>query len=132
MSPAPTRNEIASAELCDTYALALGFDETTRAEARAAILATTHDAEPPTECARLVVDADLSILGASREKYESFARAIRAEWSHVSESDFRSGRTAILAKFLERPSIYSTPEAIALFEQPARDNIAHELASLIR
>lgn len=91
-----------------------------------------HRADPDDVAGAILCDADLAILGASPERYEEYARAIRTEYSHVPEQDYIHGRSAALTMFLERPSIYATDAGRELWEQAARDNIARELEALER
>jgi len=76
----------------------------------------------------LIIDIDLSILGASPEDYESYRAAIRYEYSAVPEVDFLAGRRSLLQSFLSR-RIYST-RYFGQFEKQARVNIQDELKSL--
>ena len=77
----------------------------------------------------LIIDIDLSILGASPEAYDVYRSAIRSEYSAVPEIDFISGRRAILQSFLSQ-RIYAT-EFFSQLELQARSNIKNELESLI-
>ena len=76
----------------------------------------------------LIIDIDLSILGASSDEYSVYQRAVRAEYSEVSDTDFAKGRRAILERFLEGP-IYVTGYFSQLEDQ-ARENLTEELSSL--
>ena len=95
-------------------------------------LTATHDALPSDANAAVLLDADLAILGAPPSSYDAYARAIRREFAHVEQSAYRSGRAQLLARFLARPTIYRTPPLRALYEAPARSNLARELAALQR
>lgn len=44
----------------------------------------------------LMVDTDLAILSASPEGYADYCRAIRLEYAHVSDEDFRAGRAKVM------------------------------------
>jgi len=76
----------------------------------------------------LMIDIDLAILGSEPEEYDAYTRAIRMEYSHVSDGDFRKGRAKVMAHFLARP-IYRTP-GFASREERARGNISRELERL--
>src|SRR5262249_27241910 len=75
---------------------------------RKLILATKHDAVPDEWDACLLVDIDLSILGAGRDRFDEYESQVRREYAWVAEPDFRSGRRAILQAFLARPFVYAT------------------------
>lgn len=94
------------------------------------IMATKHDGPAETPDAALLVDIDLSILGRSREEFEHYDRAIRAEYAWVPEDQYRAGRCAVLQRFLTLPTIYSTPWFRARYEQSARRNLALALDQL--
>lgn len=99
---------------------------------KALILATDHAKSHPSSAAeKLMVDLDLSILGS--DWYDEYASGIYAEYvTHgtTSPETFRSGRAAVLRRFLSGP-IYHTPESIARYEDKARINLQKELATLL-
>ena len=76
----------------------------------------------------LIIDIDLSVLGAEPEKYRAYSEAIRKEYSFVPESEYVVGRGKVMKRFLEQ-SIYATPHFIAR-EKQARINIRAELKEL--
>jgi predicted metal-dependent HD superfamily phosphohydrolase len=106
----------------------LPADFTERVEAL--ILATKHAAEPQGNDAEIIVDVDLSILGQSEASFDKYERNIRAEYTWVLESQFRSGRAAILKSFLARKRIYSTEYFHTKYEAAARANLARSLQKL--
>lgn len=78
----------------------------------------------------LMVDIDLAVLGSEPASYERYRDAIRQEYGHVPEADFRRGRAAILEGILAE-KIYRSPEFQHL-EGLARQNLATELAELTK
>ena len=88
------------------------------------VLATKHAASPESPDEQLLVDIDLSILGATESRFAEYARQIREEYSFVPEVVFREKRQAILRSFTARPRIYSTQHFAGLLEQQARVNLA--------
>ena len=76
----------------------------------------------------LMIDIDLAILSAAPEDYDAYTRAIRFEYAHVPEEDFRIGRAKVMAHFLARP-IYRTNGFLSR-EDRARRNIQRELEKL--
>ncbi len=96
------------------------------------VLATKHSAVPDTEEARIVVDADLSILGADVETFDTYEQAVRQEYAFVPDDAFRAGRAHVLRSFLDRPTIFSTPAGRDLWEGHARENLTRSLAALDR
>lgn len=95
------------------------------------ILATKdHNGQNLSYDAKLFLDMDLAILGASEEVYTEYSKAIRGEYSWASESMYRSGRKKVLRNFIERERIYFDDEMKARYEEQARKNISRELNSL--
>ncbi len=121
-------NEAASAVLAQQCAVSFGWVEARAARVSALVLATAgHEADAPD--AAVLLDADLAVLGAEVTVYNAYVAAVRAEYAHVSEEQWRVGRAKVLRSFLERPQIYAL-EASAEREIAARRNLAAELANL--
>jgi predicted metal-dependent HD superfamily phosphohydrolase len=76
------------------------------------------------------LDMDLSILGAPKGVFDSYEAAVRREYAWVDDKAWRSGRAAVLRKFLARPQIFHTEAFRERFEAPARTNIARSIAAL--
>ncbi|MEE8468712.1 MAG: N-methyl-D-aspartate receptor NMDAR2C subunit [Planctomycetota bacterium] len=96
----------------------------------ALIRATTHDGAPSTQDAKVLVDIDLSILGAPEALFGEYETQIRLEYRWVPMLLYRSSRARILRSFLARDSIYSTPAYRDRLEEQARANLAHSILSL--
>jgi predicted metal-dependent HD superfamily phosphohydrolase len=77
--------------------------------------------------AKVLIDADLAILGASEPEYRKFAASIRKEYAWVPDADFRMGRRRVLESFLARPTIY---HLLGHLEEKARRNLSAEIAQL--
>ena len=75
-------------------------------------------------------DADLAILAAPRERYDTYAAGVRADFAHVADADFRAGRKAVLSDLAAKPRLFHTAQAVALWEDDARANLAREIAEL--
>ncbi|MDP9386495.1 MAG: hypothetical protein M3Q48_00850 [Actinomycetota bacterium] len=75
-------------------------------------------------------DADLAIIGASPEVYRSYLEQVRAEYAWVHDASWRAGRSRLLDDFLGRPRLYVTEPAFVTLEEPARQNLRWERASL--
>lgn len=86
-------NEEASAEVARHWLTDL------EAEPVAALILATkhHDLAAADAVTRMLLEADLAILWtSSRSLYDFYARGIRREYAHVSDSAYRAGRTAVL------------------------------------
>ena len=94
------------------------------------ILATRHSALPQGQDQMLVVDIDLSILGAPRGRFDEYEAQVRAEYGWAPEFLFRRKRREVLAEFLARNRIYNTPRLREALESQARENLAYSLQQL--
>lgn len=92
------------------------------------ILVTKHDRLPASVDEGVLIDVDLSILGATPERFNEYERQIRQEYSYVPDLLFRRKRRSILQSFLQRPEIYSTPRLHQELETRARVNLASAIA----
>lgn len=128
----PTRddNEARSAELAREELTRMGLEARSIATTERLIRATDHRGTPVDADADVLLDADLAILGAGETRYRSYAEAIRREYAHVPDADYRSGRAAVLERFLARPRIYRTEAMVLEAEAAARANLAAEIAAL--
>ena len=79
-----------------------------------------------------MLDIDLSILGASRDEYRDYARAIFDEYvpAVASEARFRIGRLEFLYKTAAMEHIFLTAHAQDRWDETARANLAWEIHSL--
>jgi predicted metal-dependent HD superfamily phosphohydrolase len=75
-------------------------------------------------------DADLAILAAAPDRYAEYTAAVRAEYAHVPDADFRAGRAAILRDLDAKEHLFHTAHARAHWEEPARANLGAELMRL--
>jgi predicted metal-dependent HD superfamily phosphohydrolase len=79
---------------------------------------------------KIMLDADLAILGVEDAEYRRYAQAIRWEYIWVGDEDYREGRTQFLQSLLKRPKIYQTEEVFEALETKARNNLREELNSM--
>src|SRR5699024_8114282 len=100
--------------------------------ARLVLLTRTHSPPPDDTHGSLLCDADLAILGSSPARYARYVQAVRAEYAHVSEPDWRSGRSAVLGRLLAKDPLYRTRTGAQRWQRQARQNLRTELASLQR
>lgn len=130
----PTRhdNELLSAVFCHEELTRAKVPAITIVQAVSLIFATAYH-QPNLQNADEVkiVDADLFILGSAPPEYDTYVQAIRTEYRHVVEEQWRTGRKGVLERFLQRERLYSgTWDGCAEREAQARANIANEIASL--
>jgi predicted metal-dependent HD superfamily phosphohydrolase len=128
--PRASDNEARSADYAREALRRLELPEEIVKDVADMILATQTHSECDAPDCRLLLDADLAILGAPPSEYERYADAIRREYAHVPEPAFVTGRGRVLRGFLERERIYRTDAAHQRFDGPARRNLAWELERL--
>ncbi|MGC5615516.1 DUF4031 domain-containing protein [Georgenia sp. Z1491] len=128
-------DERASAELARAALASPAIDPTGSgdlADEVARLVLTTAEHDGTDRDAALLGDADLAILASSPVRYERYARDVRAEYAHVPDEAFASGRSAVLTALTGRGTIFATPEGRARWEERARHNVAAELDRLGR
>ena len=94
------------------------------------IMATLHAAESTSKDEALLVDIDLSILGAKEDVYRQFATDIRFEYKRVPYFLYKKKRKEVLRSFLDRRTVYQTPYFTEKLESQARVNMELELDRL--
>lgn len=94
------------------------------------VLATKHTDSHGSPDLGVLLDTDLSILGASRPRFIEYEAQVRCEYSWVPDDAFRKARSAIVSRFLGRPRIYVTDHFADLLESQARSNLGYSLEQL--
>ena len=123
-------NEERSAAWARAVVLSAGLDGRTGDRVAALIIATQHDRRAVDADARVLVDVDLSILGASADRFDEYERDVRREYAWVPDFVFDRKRRKILLHFLERPCIYETRRFRETRETRARANLTRSLQGL--
>lgn len=129
---APMRddNEARSAQWLDAAASEAGVEADTRQRLHGLVMATRHAVAPHTEDEALLVDIDLSILGAPVARFDEYEAQVRKEYRWVPEPIYRRKRREILSGFLARPQLYATLACRQRFEAQARENLARSISAL--
>lgn len=129
--PRGKENEEQSALYAERALRYLGMLDDTILRVKELILLTkTHTAPPGDIDAMILLDADLAILGAPEAEYRRYAAAIRQEYAHVKDEDFRQGRRSVLELFLNRKRLFLTDVMLQQMEQRARENLRREVTAL--
>jgi predicted metal-dependent HD superfamily phosphohydrolase len=127
----PGRDERESAELAASILPSLGVEAAHVTEViRLVELTATHQPAPADADGAVLCDADLAVLGGDPDAYAAYAAAVRAEYEHVPDGEFRTGRIAVLERFAFRDPLFHTSTARNRWEQIARRNIDTELSLL--
>jgi predicted metal-dependent HD superfamily phosphohydrolase len=81
----------------------------------------------------LFLDFDMSILGASRERYAKYAKDVRLEYIHIDDAAFLKGRSTFLRSLALVPDeeLYKTKDVRDMCLDQARRNVAWELSCLV-
>ena len=128
-NPRATDNEEQSAGVAKQCLVKAGAGNEVVAAVDAMILATkTHTARD--QDSSVLLDIDLSILGATPERFLRYENQIRQEYDWVPEDVFRAKRSEILEKFLGRDRIYTTDLFFKRYEASARSNLKQSIAIL--
>ena len=122
-------NEARSADWLREAAGADGVEAQVVERVCALVMATRHASLPSAVDEELLVDIDLAILAAGEARFAEYERQIRAEYAFVPEATFVARRHAVLATFLGRERIYSTPRLRDELERRARANLEQALAA---
>lgn len=124
-------NEGASAVLARRALEGMGASHSATGEVcRLICLTADHDPCPGDRNGGLLCDADLAVLASDEDGYLTYVRGVRAEYAHVDDDAWRTGRRVVLRSFLDRPRIFRTITGRERWESRARINISAELASL--
>ncbi len=116
-------NEARSADWAARALTAAGVEADAAARVQALVMATCHAAQPTDADAQLLVDIDLSILGAPAARFAEYEQQIRREYAHIPPDVFEPRRRLILGAFLARDPLYQTPGMRARCEANARVNL---------
>lgn len=123
-------NEKRSAAWARQEALAAGAQADVSNRIHDLVMVTRHTGVPATTDEQLLVDIDLSILGADPERFEEYERQVRAEYSWVPWQTYCIRRAEVLASFLGRPYIFGTAHLRRLLERRARENLHRSVERL--
>ena len=123
-------NEERSADWAAEFISSCGATQDAVDRIRLHVLATRHDALPDDADSRMVIEIDLSILGADPGRYDEFERDVRREYRWVPRFIYAPKRAAILQSFSNRPRIYHYEPTFERFEKEARMNIARAIRTL--
>jgi predicted metal-dependent HD superfamily phosphohydrolase len=123
-------NEERSAAWARSAAQELGASADSAQRIYDLVMFTRHAAEPVGIDAQVLVDADLSILGAQPARFQEYEAQVRSEYEWVPAEMFRSTRAKILKEFLGRPHLYCTAHFRERYEAQGRRNLQHSLQYL--
>ena len=123
-------NELKSAAWATAAMQAAKVAAATIARIDAHIMATRHAVLPEPGDQTLLVDIDLSILGAAPDRFEEYEQQVRREYRWVPDFLFRRKRREILEEFLQRRPLYGTARVRDRLEVPAHANLRRAIERL--
>ena len=123
-------NEDQSATFSCGALTTLGENEQIIDNVKHLVILTKHPSNPKELHEKYLIDIDLSILGSSKDVYDSYENWIRKEYSKVPSMLYRRGRKKVLRSFLDQPKIYSTELFGEKYETNARINLDNALCQL--
>ena len=123
-------NEERSAEWARSAVLEAGVAAPAGDRVYELVMATRHNAVPAGIDAQILVDVDLSILGARPDRFDEYEQQVREEYSWVPGLIFRRERRKLLEGFLERKTVFQTERFIAAYDAQARSNLQRSIKKL--
>ena len=127
--PFSKTNEADSADMAKAFMQANNMFDAQIARVTHMINITAGHA-PETGDPALMLDIDLSILGAKPHVYDMFEQHIRREYRWVPSFMFKNGRRKILSYFLGRERLYNTDYFHERLETQAKENLRRALSVL--
>lgn len=94
------------------------------------VIATRPNESPSSDDARLIIDIDMAVLGASPGRYEQYEADLQREHGHMAEFIYRRKRLEILKSINNRQRIFQSDPARAALESQARENLARSISRL--
>lgn len=124
-------NEVQSAAYAERRLSALGLPSTTAKRVGDLIRATeTHFAPDGDVDCQILLDADLSSLGADEDTFARHSQALRKEFDWVPDREYQLSRARFLSGILERKRIYLIDQVFEKYEEQARVNLTQAIDDL--
>ena len=128
--PLYSNNERKSADWAASFLSEQGAAADEVARVHRLIMVTEHNAPTQSNDEAVLVDIDLSILGADSATYEIFESGVRKEYWFVPSFLYCKKRAQVLRGFLERPKIYTSGCFPATVERQAKENLSNAVTAL--
>ncbi|MGB3713569.1 MAG: metalloprotease family protein [Candidatus Promineifilaceae bacterium] len=124
-------NEVQSAAYAERRLSALGLPPAAAKRVSDMILATkTHIAPDGDVDCQILLDADLSSLGADQVTFERHSQALRKEFDWLPDQEYQLSRARFLSGILERNRIYLIDQVFEKYEEQARENLTRAIDEL--
>ncbi|MCO7225118.1 hypothetical protein [Pleionea sp. CnH1-48] len=123
-------NEKQSANLAEQCLQQINYPSNQIATVKRLINITAHPSPVHSEDEKLMVDIDLSILGAPTDIFMNYERNVRSEFRWVPNLIYKIERKKVLESFIKEENIYKTNYFKDKLEKNARSNIQKLIKSL--
>jgi predicted metal-dependent HD superfamily phosphohydrolase len=128
--PDHTKNEELSGDMAIYYASRYSDLNMEKIMLIKDLIMTTKTHYPVMGLPTHIIDLDLATLGLSWESYMENNAKIRSEYNHLSDDQWKKGRTKFIKSFLNRTCIYQNTKIYDDLEDQARHNLKKELMVL--
>lgn len=128
--PFSSNNEKESAGWATSFLSERGATHEEACRVHRLIMVTKHNAPIQTKDESVLVDVDLSILGADPATYDIFEKGVRKEYRLVPSFIYRRKRVKVLRGFIDRPKIYTSGCFSATAERQAKENLSNAISKL--
>ena len=129
-NPFSGTNEEDSADMAEAFLHAQNIAADICARVKQMILITKHHAITQTNDEAIMIDIDLSILGAPARIFDQYENNIRKEYRKVPSFIFKPKRRKILKEFLARPRLFQHDHFHAAWDNQARENLARAIKNI--
>jgi len=129
-NPFSGTNEEDSADMAEAFLTQQNIAADITARVKHMILITKHHAQTQTNDEAIMIDIDLSILGAPAHIFDQYEKDIRIEYRKVPSLFFKPKRRKILKEFLARPRLFQHDHFHALWDAQARENLARSIKAI--
>ncbi|NOQ56312.1 MAG: dephospho-CoA kinase [Nanohaloarchaea archaeon] len=123
-------NEIKSAEAASNLSRNVLLGEDFATDVKRLVLDTAHNKVPETFEGEVIADIDTLVFGTVPEIFDDYEFRIGKEYSWADPDEFKTKRSEILLKFLERSQIYYTDVFEDAYGAQARANLERVLVKL--
>jgi len=128
--PFSTTNELDSAHLAEDFLINNSVSSEVSDRVHGLIMATCHTAIQNGRDESLIIDIDLTVLGALDDIYQTFEETVRKEYRLVPSLIYKKKRKEVLCSFLERDRIYQNNYFFEERERQARINLTNAISVL--
>lgn len=128
-NPYGKNNELKSANMAVSFLNNQDCSEKVKSNIHDLIMSTLHNKIPKNISEKIIMDIDISILGAEYNVYKEYSEKIRKEYKLVPRILYRKKRKEILSNFLKKNQLYHS-DYFQFLEKDARNNITLEIKEL--